>query len=114
MATQTTKVATSTSNAVKTTDPASLLNEANNVLTNFRSYPGMAVYEQDIYTAFIQQYNLTSLTYREVDWYIWTAGKLLKGLLPAPSKNRSSVNVWIAGRKQMPQFPQFKQLFQLV
>ena len=69
---------------------------------------------KDIYTAFMQQYNLTSLTYREVDWYIWTAGKLLKGLLPAPSKNRSSVNVWIAGRKQMPQLPQFKQIFQLV
>lgn len=67
-----------------------------------------------IYTAFMQQYNLTSLTYREVDWYIWTAGKLLKGLLPVPSKNRSSINVWIAGRKQMPQLPQFKQLFQFV
>lgn len=258
MAKQTIKVAASTSNAVKTTAPASLLNEANNVLTNFQSYSGMAVYElkwkildmlcrqypanttleevylkadtlnryystnifsilpmakgianipdidkrlqngdptlvkdnakpnndiaaiisghtnysfatkycachnpeaypiydnivadffvaaiksghftspaitglsvskirnrmkndyvfyKDIYTAFMQQYNLTSLTYREVDWYIWVAGKLLKGLLPAPAKNRSSVNVWIAGKSKMPQLPQFKQLFQLV
>ena len=72
------------------------------------------VFYKDIYTAFMQQYNLTTLTFREVDWYIWTAGKLLKGLLPAHSKNRSSVNVWIAGRKQMPQLPQFKQIFQLV
>ena len=69
---------------------------------------------KDIYTAFMQQYNLTSLTYREVDWYIWTAGKLLKGLLPVPYKNRSSVNVWTAGKSLMPQLPQFKQLFQLV
>lgn len=256
MAKQTIKVAASTSNAVKTTAPASLLNEANNVLTNFQSYSGMAVYElkwkildmlcrqypanttleevylkadtlnryystnifsilsmakgiihipdidqrlqngdptlvknntkpnndiatiisghtnysfatkycachnptaypiydnivadffvaaiksehltcpaiidlpisknqmkndyafyKDIYTAFMQQYNLTSLTFREVDWYIWTAGKLLKGLLPAPSRNRSSVNVWTAGKSKMPQLPQFKQLFQLV
>ncbi len=45
MAKQTIKVAASTSNAVKTTAPASLLNEANNVLTNFQSYSGMAVYE---------------------------------------------------------------------
>lgn len=69
---------------------------------------------KDIYTAFMQQYNLTSLTYREVDWYIWTAGKLLKGLLPVPYKNKSSVNVWTAGKSLMPQLPQFKQLFQLV
>ncbi|GEM_PF-997602 len=69
---------------------------------------------KDIYTAFMQQYNLTTLTFREVDWYIWAAGKRLKGLLPAHSKNRSSVNVWTAGKKQMPQLPQFKQLFQLV
>ena len=27
------------------------------------------------YNAFIAQYNLSSLTYREVDWYIWTACK---------------------------------------
>lgn len=72
------------------------------------------VFYKDIYTAFMQQYNLTTLTFREVDWYIWTAGKLLKGLLPAPSKSRSSVNVWTAGKSQMPQLPQFKQLFQLV
>lgn len=72
------------------------------------------VFYKDIYTAFMQQYNLTSLTYREVDWYIWVAGKLLKGLLPAPAKNRSSVNVWTAGKSKMPQLPQFKQLFQLV
>ncbi len=72
------------------------------------------VFYQDIYTTFMQQYDLTSLTYREVDWYIWTAGKLLKGLLPAHSKNRSSVNVWTAGKSQMSRLPQFKQLFQLV
>ncbi len=72
------------------------------------------VFYKDIYIAFMQQYNLTSLTYREVDWYIWAAGKLLKGLLPAPSKNRSSVNVWTAGKSLMPQLPQFKQLFHLV
>lgn len=67
-----------------------------------------------VYTAFMQQYNLITLGYRDVDWYIWTAGKLLKGLLPIPAKNRSSVNVWTAGKKQMPQLPQFKQLFLLV
>lgn len=72
------------------------------------------VFYKAVYTAFMQQYNLTSLTYREADWYIWTAGKLLKGLLPAPSKNMSSVNAWIAGTSKMPQLPQFKQLFQLV
>ena len=72
------------------------------------------VFYKNIYTAFMQQYNLTTLTFREVDWYIWAAGKRLKGLLPAHSKNRSSVNVWTAGKKQMPQLPQFKQLFQLV
>ena len=30
-----------------------------------------------IYDAFIQQYGLTSLSYREVDWYLWTANKCL-------------------------------------
>lgn len=29
----------------------------------------------DIYNAFMKQYRLTSLTYRQVDWYIWTACK---------------------------------------
>lgn len=67
-----------------------------------------------VYAAFMQQYNLTSLSYREVDWYIWTAGKLLKGLQPAPTKNRSSVNVWTTAKSQMHLLPQFSQLLQLV
>lgn len=43
-----------------------------------------------------------------------TGGKLLKGLLPVPYKNRSSVNVWTAGKSLMPKLLQFKQLFQLM
>lgn len=33
------------------------------------------VYYKEVYDAFMQQYSLTSLSYREVDWYIWTANK---------------------------------------
>lgn len=43
-----------------------------------------------------------------------TEDKLLKGLLPVPYKNRSSVNVWTAGKSLMPKLLQFKQLFQLM
>ena len=67
-----------------------------------------------IYTAFMQQYNLTSLTYRDVDWYIWTAGKLLQNLLTTPAKNKHSINVWTTNKSVMPQLPQFARLFLLV
>lgn len=30
---------------------------------------------KDVYDAFMKQYRLTSLTYRQVDWYIWVACK---------------------------------------
>ena len=30
---------------------------------------------KEVYDAFMKQYNLTSLGYRKVDWYIWTARK---------------------------------------
>ena len=36
------------------------------------------IYYKEVYDAFMQQYSLTSLSYREVDWYIWTANKCLK------------------------------------
>jgi hypothetical protein len=30
---------------------------------------------KEVYDAFMKQYQLTSLGYRKVDWYIWTACK---------------------------------------
>lgn len=36
------------------------------------------IHYKEIYDSFIQQYGLTSLSYREVDWYLWTANKCLK------------------------------------
>ena len=33
---------------------------------------------KNLYDAFIQQYDLIKLSYREVDWYLWTANKCLK------------------------------------
>ena len=33
------------------------------------------VFYKDVYDAFMKQYKLKSLTYRQVDWYIWTAVK---------------------------------------
>ena len=34
----------------------------------------------DVYNAFIAQYNLSSLSYRDVDWYIWVANKNIQTL----------------------------------
>ena len=37
-------------------------------------YANYALYK-DVYDAFMKQYHLTSLSYRQVDWYIWVACK---------------------------------------
>jgi hypothetical protein len=47
---------------------ASSFTAAKNVMQNYMDYVA-------IYNAFMKQYKLQRLSYREVDWYIWTTRK---------------------------------------
>lgn len=55
---------------------ATSLTAAKNIMQEYQDYVA-------IYNAFIKQYKLKRLSYREVDWYIWTTCKCgLQNLLP--------------------------------
>ena len=55
---------------------ATSLTAATKIMKNYMDYVA-------IYNAFIKQYKLKRLSYREVDWYIWTTCKCgLQNLLP--------------------------------